>query len=1194
MPIHKAYFRTIWRWMLRKPDSKKRPDRFIDLAPTGTADESGIYFDALDYAMSNDAVLNVALTGPYGSGKSSVIKSFLSRYSRPALQLSLASFLPEGDNSGANVSKQEIERSILQQILYGIDADKLPLSRFKRIQTPTRWSIVTPLLITIGIGCTWYVVSKQADILSGAFFEPADFSNWRNWLCFGVAGAFVWKVAHGVYVKSLGLSLKSISLKDLEITPNAANEESILNRHLDEIIYFFQSTKYDLVVIEDLDRFENSDIFVTLREINGLINANAGMGRRIRFLYALRDDIFINTDRTKFFEFIVPVVPVINQSNSIDKVLEQGQRIDLDARLDRQFIREVSRYLTDLRLIRNIFNEYVVYSENIRAADDDLLDPNKLLAVLIYKNVIPKDFAALHQQKGVLSTVLERYDEYVAKIEAKLRAELIAIEINLANGEAQFLRDHSELRKVYATAILQRIPDAHQTLHTTNGQVSIAALADSTELESLISQKSVSVFVSSTYAARSKVELRDLEASVDPTRTFAERKAEIDRKSIKFRQGAEKRSLELKNELASLRTRKFNEVIRESAELIEKVFSQVDDGRDLLKFLILEGYLDDTYYQYISLFHSGRLSPNDNKFLIQIRSYNNPSPDFQIDNGAEVIASMRKEDFGQTYVLNRFIFDHLLSDSMSGSQRIADAVEFIATHFEVCGDFFRSYYAKGADVAKLIRTLATRWPNFVAVALGGADGASHAARILAYAPERLLENASSATTLKSFLSDSTRQVLAERVDFDISRLRSLAVEIGDIGSLVAFPSTLLFVAQEGLYRISIDNIGHILSQVVGWPKMRDLKRRHFSTLREANDAALLKRIHTDFRAYVRDVLLTLQDNTGEDVSAISAVLVHDDVEHDLRAEFLKRQTAIFPSFDNIPAAFHQIVLEGRRIEATWENCLGFIKSDAYEPELLTAYLQDSETAAALSRQQIPGDEASLPLRQFVSGNSALDPHVYQSYVHQLPRPFKEFPEVDRSKIRILIEERKITFAPASFGSLQDADLQILFVAANFPAYEAEQGQYSIDDDFRAKLLRTGITEAQKLRLIGDMDESYVAGTPSAAAEIGPLLDRSPLERSNYGVDFIKAVILNSRSARVQISLFNKLHAALSVPEVREVLQGLPEPFQDIATFGRSPKIEGSDINRQFAEWLKERNIISSFGNTLLGDEIRINTFRKEP
>ncbi|MFD2032203.1 hypothetical protein ACFSKM_21370 [Ancylobacter dichloromethanicus] len=90
-----------------------------------------------------------------------------------------------------------------------------------------------------------------------------------------------------------------------------------------------------------------------------------GLKRTIKFLYALRDDVFINTDRTKFFEFVIPVIPIINTSNSIDMVLEQGKRLEIDGRLDPQFLREVSRYLNDLRLIQNIFNEYAIYVANL-------------------------------------------------------------------------------------------------------------------------------------------------------------------------------------------------------------------------------------------------------------------------------------------------------------------------------------------------------------------------------------------------------------------------------------------------------------------------------------------------------------------------------------------------------------------------------------------------------------------------------------------------------------------------------------------------------------------------------------------------------------------------------------------------------------------------------------------------------------
>ena len=120
------------------------------------------------------------------------------------------------------------------------------------------------LLIAVGIVALWRLIHERDAIMTGAFFMPLDATNWYNLLTSGIGGLFLWLVFHHIYVASFGISLKSISLKDIEITPKAAAEDSILNRHLDEIIYFFQSTKYDLVVIEDLDRFNNADIFVTL------------------------------------------------------------------------------------------------------------------------------------------------------------------------------------------------------------------------------------------------------------------------------------------------------------------------------------------------------------------------------------------------------------------------------------------------------------------------------------------------------------------------------------------------------------------------------------------------------------------------------------------------------------------------------------------------------------------------------------------------------------------------------------------------------------------------------------------------------------------------------------------------------------------------------------------------------------------
>lgn len=95
-----------------------------------------------------------------------------------------------------------------------------------------------------------------------------------------------------------GYKLSKLNLKDGEV--ELQKETSIFNKHLDEIIYFFQVTNYDVLIIEDLDRFNTSDIYLKLRELNQLINDSKEIGRHITFIYAVKDDVFKDSQRAKF------------------------------------------------------------------------------------------------------------------------------------------------------------------------------------------------------------------------------------------------------------------------------------------------------------------------------------------------------------------------------------------------------------------------------------------------------------------------------------------------------------------------------------------------------------------------------------------------------------------------------------------------------------------------------------------------------------------------------------------------------------------------------------------------------------------------------------------------------------------------------------------------------------------------------
>lgn len=1182
-------------WLRHSNEVVETQSKFIDLAPTEKADEAGVYSDALLYATGNPRVSNIALTGPYGSGKSSIIKSFLKKYRHPVLQISLAAFLPEATASGGAVSKQEIERSILQQMLYGADANQLPLSRFKRIKSPSRWSILLSLYAILGVVACWHLLQKRDDVINGKFFLPLSVSNWPNFMWFAFGASFLWLTVYHLYKTSFGVSLKSISLKDIEITPVAASQESILNRHLDEIIYFFQSTKYDLVIIEDLDRFNNSEIFVTLREINSLINENAGVKRKIRFLYALRDDMFVNTDRTKFFEFIIPVIPIINSSNSIDKILEQGKRLSLDSRLDRQFLREVSRYLNDLRLIQNIFNEYAIYVANLETDGDNVLDANKLLAVLIYKNVFPRDFESLHRGKGDLAKILNRHEEFIANGEAGCKAAIERIEHEIDVAERQVPADLLDLRRIYAMALVERLP-AHTSHISQNGHnmIEIGALPKSAGFDQIISSRTISYRNNNGY--QQSIDISGLQAEVDSQRTFGQRKEEFERRAADFKSSTSRKLQALRSQSGSLRSAKFNKIVQLHVKELNDLFDAFGENCELARFLILEGYLDDTYYQYTSLFHSGRLSPNDNKFLIQIRSFINPDPDFQIDNAKEVVAAMRDEDFRQHYVLNVKIVDCLLGDQATYAAQVVKMFEYLASEFESCQAFFTSYYTTGNEVSKLVAGLHATWLGFIPTVLANLGHLSHVGQIIAHFPDPALRELPTAyPEISLFVSRNLAQILALGTNIDPARLKALEIELEDVSSVEGFPGVARFLFGEGLYTLTVENLEFILRAVLGVGDLEPLRTQHFTTVTGIGNAALTSRVERGFGNYLKNVLLRLESNSRESVASILSIIARVDIDLDDLGAFLGRQSATIPSLDDVPARLHALVFQLDRIEASWANCLAFKNSKVFDAAILTGFLETKAALATLPQQAIPDDDKAAVLRQFLINDDALQDATYRTYIKELPRTFKKFPsDLGPGKLRILIEEAKINFTKENVDVLQEQiELQVLFVSRNIDAYLKDEPTYALNDDFREMLLAEDIGDTQKLAIIRSMDLALLPDLSSRAGKVGVILDRTDAEVSALNTEAARAVILNSAPIPVQISLFNKCQEVLSDGDVRTILAALPEPFSEIKTGYHTPKIDKTDINIELVKWLKKRNIISSWGDAFFSDAIRINLYRRD-
>ncbi|MFW9324736.1 hypothetical protein ACN9OK_12300, partial [Glaesserella parasuis] len=92
----------------------------------------------------------------------------------------------------------------------------------------------------------------------------------------------------------------------------------------------------------------------------------------------------------------------------------------------------------------------------------------------------------------------------------------------------------------------------------------------------------------------------------------------------------------------------------------------------------------------------------------------------------------------------------------------------------------------------------------------------------------------------------------------------------------------------------------VYKEILGHRDIEPMRLRNFTTIRSTNDVALINRVERDFNSYLKNIILSIQENSEEDVSAILYILGRDDIDQSDIEAFLGRQTARLPGLEDVP------------------------------------------------------------------------------------------------------------------------------------------------------------------------------------------------------------------------------------------------------------------------------------------------------
>lgn len=1028
---------------------------FERLTPTDNLDLN-VYEEAIDYVFNNPDVRNVAISGAYSAGKSSVLASYKKKHSNlHFLHISLAHFQSSDQEDEPEVKESILEGKILNQLIHQIPSDKIPQTNFRVKRKISLASVIKSTLESI---------SLLTAIIYFLFFD-----SWRsyvsalptNWLksilelsahpyAFMVDGIIIITLASFIIYSLIKIQknknvFRKLNLQGNEIEIFEESDDSYFDKYLNEVLYLFENVDADVIVFEDMDRFNANKIFERLREVNTLVNIqlqkeNKKDKRILRFFYLLRDDIFVSKDRTKFFDYIIPIVPVVDSSNSYDQFISHFKKGGFFEKFDESFLQGLSLYIDDMRLLKNIYNEFVIYFNRLNITE---LDCNKMLAIIAYKNLFPRDFADLQLNQGFVCTLFNNKEQFIAEEVKRLSEKISEIGHKIELAKNEHLKTIKELD---------------------------AAFEDKKPID---------------YWNRKQ----DLSAA--DAKDYAERKQAIETRLNNAIPDLESKKLSLEQELILIQNKPLCDII--TRDNINKIFSITSTNEigcitdfneikgseyfDLLKYLIRNGYIDETYADYMTYFYENSLSRVDKIFLRSIADRKAKEYTYHLKNPALIVSRLRLVDFDQEEILNFDLLTYLLQTTshIKYLERLIDQLRE-TKNFKFIGEYFDI----APEIQPYIKYLNIWWPEVFNTLLKENEFSERQIRDYSIysiysSDDDTIKIINQDNCLCSYISN-TRDYLAiyhPNIDKLIHGFKLLGICFIGFDYKTLNKDLFYAVYAESLYKINAENLRLILMEILGEKNKEDIVHKNYTLLLSHPDSFITQYATQNINEYFDVILQTSDGIILDDENVAIAALNNPDLTVEHKHSYisdLRTAIVLIKEIDEI-ALWSQlldvnIVQYSERNIVDCFNALGLSKS-------VIGYINRCDIDLDFSKAEYNEDTKGRLFDSVIICND-IDNSKYKQILVSLKFIYDNFDiaEISDDKITILIDTDIIRMTADNLKFMRENYLnrKFYFIRKNIEKYIDIMDDALFSREELIEILTWDISDELKIKLLELSDD----------------------------------------------------------------------------------------------------------------------------
>ena len=827
--------------------------------------------------------------------------------------------------------------------------------------------------------------------------------------------------------------------------------------------------------------------------------------------------MFKDTDRTKFFDYITTVIPVINYSNSKEKLTKalraKGYKVEKDGDFAIEDIEDIAFFIDDMRLLKNIVNEFDQYWKKLGSnGKSHQLKPSKLLAMITYKNFYPEEFVKLHRREGRVYTCLNRKSQYIdfafKSIENQIK--------ELDNQEAAYMQtthvtNSNELRGIYAEKVHALLKE-YRYIYIDGKPNNINDILNDIDAFNTIWENGYVIcnnLQRSWDTCKVVIDTKRIEKAINKEYSYFDRLRALNNGTQFLIQ--QKRKLELsKIKIRSLSISELCDTFK-----ICETSSFKDIGLTELEAVFIKcGFIGEDYYDYISYFYDDLMSGDDHNFILAVKINKSMGYDYHIDKPNEVVKNMRLPLFRNQAAMNFDIIDYLITDR-GNDEKLNILIETIKDS-QTENDFLEEYYNNTANPLLFFAKLYGEHKDWLWKHCINRANSGNQSLMVAYFM----------VCDKATMTTYEMQWLNEHFDF-IETLHS-QMEIADFNKLIKDclfveisnkrKDLLDYIISNKLYQINTDNLVVIANHLGHAPVSKE--ELTLTRMLGLNNSGV-----SDYILGNLGICITQSSDKAKNESTESLLIILNNSNIDIgdKQKYLAQQENTIGNISLIDGKdMIDLAIEVNILAGSWDNTTKYFSNYKWN-DSLNKYI--ANRATEISKTDL-----------IVSENIDLINHI-----------------LNNASIPTL---REIA------GSISEY------------AFNKLEGLEDFDDKEIHRLLNGGFSTLQMQSIIDLCNIQAIANSKTNSDIVADVYMSSPWE---IDPNKIFAVSGNISELKKKIQLFTALIKGKNNSElIAKCITLLPEEYHPISEKRRQPKLINSDDNLEFVRVLNAQNYISSY------------------